>query len=80
MPPEEYRISPPDTLRTQSHQAPPTHVSGYVCAEVRRRHPIERLPQSHGGLALVYAITIDPETGKLAGAADADSAGMALEV
>jgi gamma-glutamyltranspeptidase/glutathione hydrolase len=52
----------------------------FVCAEVRRRHPIERLPQSHGGLALVHAITIDPATGKLAGGADAGAGGMALEV
>jgi gamma-glutamyltranspeptidase/glutathione hydrolase len=52
----------------------------YVCAEVRKRHPIERLPQSHGGLALVHAITIDPATGRLAGAADTGAGGMALEV
>jgi gamma-glutamyltranspeptidase/glutathione hydrolase len=52
----------------------------YICAEVRCRHAIERLPQSHGGLALVHAITIDPETGRLAGAADPGSGGMALEV
>jgi gamma-glutamyltranspeptidase/glutathione hydrolase len=52
----------------------------YVCAEVRRRHPIQRLPQSHGGLALVHAITIDPTTGRLAGGADTGSGGMALEV
>ena len=52
----------------------------YVCSQVRKRHPITRLPQSHGGLALVHAITIDPETGALAGAADAGAGGMALEV
>jgi len=52
----------------------------YVCAEVRRRHPIERLPQSHGGIARVHAITIDPQTGRLAGAADTGSGGMALAV
>jgi hypothetical protein len=55
-------------------------IPGYVCAEVRRQHPIERLPRSHGGMALVHAITRDPESGKLAGAADAGSGGMALEV
>ena len=51
-----------------------------VCAEVRKKHPIERLPQSHGGLALVHAITIDPETEVLAGGADAGSGGMAMGV
>jgi len=52
----------------------------YVCAEVGKRHPIRRLPQSHGGLALVHAITIDRQTGRLSGGADAGSGGMALEV
>ncbi|MFH1086019.1 MAG: gamma-glutamyltransferase family protein [Chloroflexota bacterium] len=52
----------------------------FVCAQVRQRHPITRLPQSHGGLALVHAITIDPRTGALAGAADTGADGMALEV
>ena len=52
----------------------------YVCAEVRKRHPITRLPQSHGGLALVHAITRDPETGRLTGGADTGSGGMALAV
>ncbi len=51
----------------------------YVCAEVRKKHPIERLPQSHGGFALVHAITIAPD-GRLAGAADTGSSGMALQV
>ena len=52
----------------------------YVCAEVRRKHPIERLPESHGGIALVHAIKIDPQTGKLEGGADTGAGGMALEV
>ncbi len=52
----------------------------YVCNEVRRRHPIVRLPQSHGGLALVHAITIDRETNTVAGAADTGAGGMALVV
>ena len=52
----------------------------YVCAEVRRKHPIERLPYSHGGLALVHAIGVDPKTGRLSGGADTGSGGMALEV
>jgi gamma-glutamyltranspeptidase/glutathione hydrolase len=52
----------------------------YVCAEVRRRHPIERVPRSHGGFALVHGIAIDPESGRLTGAADTGADGMALEV
>jgi gamma-glutamyltranspeptidase/glutathione hydrolase len=52
----------------------------FVCAEVRKHHPITRLAQSHGGLALMHAIAIDPQTGKLSGAADTGSGGMALEV
>ena len=55
-------------------------IPGYVLDEVRKRHPVERLPQSHGGLALVHAIAIDPETGALSGAADAGAGGMALAV
>ena len=52
----------------------------FVCAEVRRRHPIVRLPQSHGGMALVHAIAIDEATARLSGAADTGADGMALEV
>lgn len=52
----------------------------YVCAEVRKRHPIVRMPQSHGGLGLVHAITIDEQTGELRGAADTGAGGMALKV
>jgi gamma-glutamyltranspeptidase/glutathione hydrolase len=52
----------------------------YVCVEVRAKHPIRRLPQSHGGLALVHAIAIDPRTGELTGGADAGSGGMPLKV
>ena len=51
-----------------------------VCREVRRRHAIQRMPQSHGGLALVHAIHIDPQSGRLTGAADTGADGMALEV
>ena len=61
-----------DLIRCQAR------IPEYVCAEVRRRHAIERLPQSHGGFALVHAITHDPDTGKLAGAAGTGSGGMAL--
>jgi gamma-glutamyltranspeptidase/glutathione hydrolase len=52
----------------------------YVCAEVRKRHPIRRLPHSHGSLALVHAIAIDERTGRLSGGADTGAGGMALEV
>ena len=52
----------------------------YVCAEVRKRHPIQRMPQSHGGLALVHAIAIDEQTGALSGGADTGAGGMALEI
>jgi gamma-glutamyltranspeptidase/glutathione hydrolase len=52
----------------------------YVCAEVRKKHAIERLPYRHGGLALVHAIGVDPQTGRLSGGADTGSGGMALEV
>ncbi|MSP12156.1 MAG: gamma-glutamyltransferase [Chloroflexi bacterium] len=52
----------------------------YVCDVVRRKHPITRLPQSHGGLAHVHAIAIDPQTGALSGGADTGSGGMALLV
>ena len=38
----------------------PHRIPEYVCAEVRRRHPIERLPQSHGVFALVHAIARGP--------------------
>ena len=51
----------------------------YVCAEVRRKHAINRLPYSYGELALVHAIAIDADK-KLTGAADAGADGMALAV
>lgn len=53
-------------------------IAEYVCSEVRKKHPIERLPQSHGGFGLVHAICIDPITRRLTGAADAGGGGMAL--
>lgn len=52
----------------------------YVCAEVRRKHPVTRLAYSHGGMALVHAIHIDEESGRLTGAADAGADGMPLLV
>ena len=51
-----------------------------VCVEIRKKHPVVSTPFSHGGLGLVHAITIDPVNGKLAGAADTGSDGMAIEV
>lgn len=49
-----------------------------VCAEVGRRHPVERLPYGHGGMGLVHALWRDEETGKWAGAADTGANGMAM--
>lgn len=51
-----------------------------VCDQVRSKHPIQRLPQSHGAFALVHAATIDPTTRYLSGGADTGSDGMALRV
>jgi hypothetical protein len=47
---------------------------------VRKKHPIQRLPEAHGGFALVHAISIDEQTGTLTGAADTGADGMALLV
>ncbi|MBN2551992.1 MAG: gamma-glutamyltransferase [Spirochaetales bacterium] len=63
-----------DLIRCQAR------IPGHVCAEVEKRHPVRRMPESHGGLGLVHAIAIDPESGVLSGAADFGSGGMALEV
>ncbi len=63
-----------DTIKCQAR------IPEYVCAEVRRKHPIVRLPRSHGGLGLVHAIAIDPQSGALHGAADTGADGMALMV
>ena len=52
----------------------------YTCEIVRRKHPITHIPQSHGGLALVHAIAIDPITKQLSGAADTGADGMPLLV
>ncbi|HUG92850.1 MAG TPA: gamma-glutamyltransferase [Planctomycetaceae bacterium] len=49
-----------------------------VLAEVRKKHPCQKLARSHGGLALVHAIAIDERTGTLTGGADTGSDGMAL--
>ncbi|MGE5193654.1 MAG: gamma-glutamyltransferase family protein, partial [Deltaproteobacteria bacterium] len=55
-----------------------SRIPEYVCAEVRKKHPIRRIPESHGGIALVHAVAIQPETGMLYGAADTGADGMAL--
>lgn len=52
----------------------------FVCAQVRRKHPIRRIPEAHGGMALVHAIALVPETSRLEGAADTGADGMALLV
>lgn len=57
-----------------------SRIPEYVCAEVRKKHPIVRIAKSHGGMALVHAIAIDETTGALTGAADAGADGMALAV
>lgn len=51
----------------------------FVCAEVRKKHSINRLPYSHGEMALVHAIALGAD-GQLQGAADAGADGMALLV
>jgi gamma-glutamyltranspeptidase/glutathione hydrolase len=61
-----------NTIRCQAR------IPEYICVEVRKRHPIERIPFSHGGFALVHAITLDPQTGRLQGGADTGADGMAL--
>lgn len=63
-----------DTIKCQAR------IPEYVCAEVRKQHPIVRMPQSHGGIALVHAISIDEKSGRLEGAADTGADGMALAV
>ena len=55
-------------------------IPGYVRDEIAKKHPVELYPYSHGGFALVHALTIDPSTGRLRGGADTGSDGMALIV
>jgi gamma-glutamyltranspeptidase/glutathione hydrolase len=57
-----------------------SRIPEFVCAEVRKKHPIRRIPDAHGGMALVHAIAIKPGTGELEGAADTGADGMALLV
>ncbi|MEX1020425.1 MAG: gamma-glutamyltransferase, partial [Litorilinea sp.] len=50
----------------------------HIVEAVGKRHPVSVLPQSHGGFALVNAITIDPASGALQAAADTGSDGMGI--
>lgn len=52
----------------------------WVLDEVNKRHAAIHIPYSHGGLALVHAVYIDPQTGALSGAADSGTEGMAVVV
>ncbi len=52
----------------------------WVLDEVNKRYPAIHIPYSHGGLALVHALHIDPQTGALTGAADTGNEGMAVVV
>jgi gamma-glutamyltranspeptidase / glutathione hydrolase len=50
----------------------------YICAEVRKYHPIVRLPQSYGEMALVHGVAM--RNGVLQGGADPGCSGVALVV
>jgi gamma-glutamyltranspeptidase / glutathione hydrolase len=52
----------------------------HILDQVAKRHPVSQLPQSHGGFALVNAITIDPDSGALQAAADTGTDGMGVVV
>jgi len=55
-------------------------IPAYVRDEVAKKHTVELFPYSHGGFALVHALTIDPTTGAVRGGADTGADGMALVV
>lgn len=55
-------------------------IPAWVVEAVNQRHPAVHIPYSHGGLALVHAVHIHPETGALSGAADTGFEGMAVVV
>jgi gamma-glutamyltranspeptidase/glutathione hydrolase len=57
-----------------------SRIPEFVCAEVRKKHAVQRIPDAHGGMALVHAIAMKPETDQLEGAADTGADGMALLV
>jgi len=51
-----------------------------MCERVRDRRPIMHLPHSHGGLALIHLIGIDPATRNRSSGTDTGGGGMALEL
>lgn len=51
-----------------------------ICEALAALHPVKRMAYSHGGLALVHAIAITPDTGQVTGAADTGADGMAVAV
>ncbi len=51
-----------------------------VCDEMAQWHPVTRLAYSRGGLALVHAVAVDPDTGTVTGAADPGADGVAVGV
>ncbi len=51
-----------------------------TCEAIAAWHPVRRLAYSHGGLALVHAIAVDPATGQVTGGADTGTDGMAVGV
>lgn len=55
-------------------------IPGFVRDEIAKHHPVEMLPYSHGGFALVHALGIDPLSGTRSGGADTGADGMALLV
>ncbi|MBI4790064.1 MAG: gamma-glutamyltransferase [Chloroflexi bacterium] len=61
-----------------------SRIPEYVCAQVRKRHPIMRLSDQYGGVgpiaAVVNAVSIDPVSGKVSGAGDITGGGTALLV
>ncbi len=51
-----------------------------TCDAIAAWHPVKRIGYSHGGMALVHAIAIDPNTGQVTGGADTGTDGMAVGV
>ena len=51
-----------------------------TCEAIAAWHPVRRIAYSHGGMALVHAIAIDPATGRVTGGADTGTDGMAVGV
>ncbi len=51
-----------------------------TCEAIAAWHPVKRIGFSHGGMALVHAIALDPKTGRVTGGADSGTDGMAVGV